>query len=1129
MDCCSGDELLTRLLEEQLDSAQAAPIIAHVETCTSCQERLRQLTSESCHYLNWEYFGHGGTPLRLESAPSGRASLDPENPVNPQPPGASPQRTAGETGFPTVEGYEFLAELGHGGMGVVYKARQHRLSRLVAVKMIRTGSLAKLEDLARFRTEAETVANLRHANIIQIFDIGETGGLPFVTFELLEGGSLDEELSTRRYPEATSAQLVATLARAIHVAHEAGVIHRDLKPSNVLFSADGTPKITDFGLAKRLEEPGHTATGQVIGSPSYIPPEQADGRAKQAGRETDVYSLGAILYEMLTRQPPFTGTTAVEILYKVLHEDPVAPSRFEPRLSRDLETICLKCLAKERNRRYADAAGLADDLDRFLAGQPVHARPTPRWERAVKFVRRRPTAASLLAVACLFSSILAIALLRSYVIRRGEMLNADRQVEALRVEIKRVLSEVRSHQLDAAGAISKLSRLDEKISLHPRLAELQVEVHELLGQFHDRAAAVGRFQEFLQRHEDALFEDTELTGKNPADSLVAIRTASLSALELYAAADREADRWALAPLAGLSEQESKDVVHGCYEMLMVLAEAVALPLPNESPVRQAHHAIQILDRAALLLPEGTQAMWLRRAACLERCGELEAAKRAKSIALDKKPSGAFDHFLSGLEYYKRGSLADAKLHFEAAISVKPKHFWSKCLLAVCSLNSRPPAADQARTHLSACLQDHPALPWLYVLRGYAYSQSGSIATDPVEANAHFEHALADYREAVKLDRTGRYRYAVLVNRGLLQFERKKSAEAISDLTEAIALDPRQVNAYVTLAQVHRRNNDFALALARLDQAIDLSPQDPAIHRMRARFRLEPGNVTPDVRTAALSDLREAIKYEKDDSPLLEEIHAEIARLLLDDKRFPEALEESEASLRLNPRNTAMQRSKIVALLELKRFDKAVIACDAYLTSGSESPEILGLRGLARSKRNDFTGAIEDYTRALAAQPRDALLHCRRGWAYLVTGGDRLARHDFELAIEIDPSSGEAYAGRGSALAALGQFREAVRDAEESLHHGDIEPHLLYTAARTMAQAAGSAAKEPRPRGKVDVRAIRAYQDRAVEFLRRVVERTPRERRTAFWRDVVEGDPAFNSIRRLSEYARLAEANRRLSP
>ena len=360
--------------------AQAAPIIAHVETCTSCQERLRQLTSESCHYLNWEYFGHGGTPLRLESAPSGRASLDPENPVNPQPPGASPQRTAGETGFPTVEGYEFLAELGHGGMGVVYKARQHRLSRLVAVKMIRTGSLAKLEDLARFRTEAETVANLRHANIIQIFDIGETGGLPFVTFELLEGGSLDEELSTRRYPEATSAQLVATLARAIHVAHEAGVIHRDLKPSNVLFSADGTPKITDFGLAKRLEEPGHTATGQVIGSPSYIPPEQADGRAKQAGRETDVYSLGAILYEMLTRQPPFTGTTAVEILYKVLHEDPVAPSRFKPHFSRDLETICLKCLAKERNRRYADAAGLADDLDRFLAGQPVHARPTPRWE-----------------------------------------------------------------------------------------------------------------------------------------------------------------------------------------------------------------------------------------------------------------------------------------------------------------------------------------------------------------------------------------------------------------------------------------------------------------------------------------------------------------------------------------------------------------------------------------------------------------------------------------------------------------------------------------------------------------------------------------------------------------------------
>ena len=189
--------------------------------------------------------------------------------------------------------------------------------------------MARPEDLARFRIEAETVANLCHANIIQIFDIGEVGGLPFVTLELLEGGSLDALLAGTPQPEADSAQLVATLARAIHVAHQAGIIHRDLKPSNVLFSADGTPKITDFGLAKRLEEDGHTETGQVMGSPSYIPPEQAEGRAKEATPATDVYALGAILYEMLTGRPPFKGVTPMETLIKVLREDPVAPSRLQ--------------------------------------------------------------------------------------------------------------------------------------------------------------------------------------------------------------------------------------------------------------------------------------------------------------------------------------------------------------------------------------------------------------------------------------------------------------------------------------------------------------------------------------------------------------------------------------------------------------------------------------------------------------------------------------------------------------------------------------------------------------------------------------------------------------------------------
>ncbi len=418
------------------------------------------------------------------------------------------------------------------------------------------------------------------------------------------------------------------------------------------------------------------------------------------------------------------------------------------------------------------------------------------------------------------------------------MLQEVERVTALRKESEQVVGLVRMHKLDGATAIASLSRLDGQISLEPELAGVRAEVAGLLEELRSRGAALERYREFWRRHEDALFQDTELTSLNPVDNRVAIRTSSTAALEIYAAAGRDVDQWAMATLEGLTEQERKEVVQGCYEMLIVLAEAVAQPLPGETARRQAGRAIGILDRAAALLPEPTHAIWLRRAACLERCGDMEGAKLAKSTASLIQPSGALDHFLSGLERYKEGMLPQAKLHLEAALRAKPNQFWGKCLLAICDLNSRPPNAAEARTCLSSCLEDHPDLPWLYVLRGFAYGQSGSGATDPVQAQAHFEAALADYRDAARCDSAGRYRYAVLVNRGLLHFEWKKAAEAIADLTEAIALQPRQVNAYVTLAQVYRREQKLDLALARLGQAIALSPDQGAL--IPDAREMEPG-------------------------------------------------------------------------------------------------------------------------------------------------------------------------------------------------------------------------------------------------------------------------------------------------
>jgi WD40 repeat protein len=308
-------------------------------------------------------------------------------------------------GLPSVPGYEVLGELGRGGMGVVYQARQLSLGRVVALKMLKDDVLAGPVELARFRAEAEAVARLQHPHVVQIYEIGDVGGKPFFALEHCPGGGLDKKLAATPLPPRDAAGLVEKLAGAIHVCHQAGVIHRDLKPANVLLDAGGAPKITDFGLAKRLADAaGPTATGAVLGTPSYMAPEQAGGNAT-VGPAADVYALGAVLYECLTGRPPFKAATPLDTLMQVVSADPVPPRQLQPQTPRDLETICLKCLRKEPARRYATAADLAADLRRFLEGRPVAARPVGWVGRARRWVARNPVVAGLLFV--VFTSLTA--------------------------------------------------------------------------------------------------------------------------------------------------------------------------------------------------------------------------------------------------------------------------------------------------------------------------------------------------------------------------------------------------------------------------------------------------------------------------------------------------------------------------------------------------------------------------------------------------------------------------------------------------------------------------------------------------------------------------------------------------
>jgi serine/threonine-protein kinase len=298
--------------------------------------------------------------------------------------------------------YEIEAELGRGGMGVVYKARQRSLRRTVALKMTLSGAHIDPGELARFRLEAEATAALRHPHIVALYEVGELDGRPFFSMAYIEGGSLAKKLADGPLPGKEAARLVLAAARAIQHAHEHGILHRDLKPANVLLDEHGEPHVTDFGLARRMDQDrGQTATGAVLGTPAYLAPEQARGE-KHLTPATDVYGLGAILYECLTGRPPFQAATTLDTLAQVLDSDPAPPRLLNGAVERDLETVCLRCLEKDPRRRYASAAELTEDLERFLAGEPIQARSLDLVGRVVSILEHTQHEAHFGAYASIF-------------------------------------------------------------------------------------------------------------------------------------------------------------------------------------------------------------------------------------------------------------------------------------------------------------------------------------------------------------------------------------------------------------------------------------------------------------------------------------------------------------------------------------------------------------------------------------------------------------------------------------------------------------------------------------------------------------------------------------------------------
>ncbi|MGP0062475.1 MAG: protein kinase domain-containing protein, partial [Isosphaeraceae bacterium] len=540
---------------------------------------------------------------------------------------SSPSKTASpaksRTDGPSIPGYEILGTLGRGGMGIVYKARQTGLNRLVALKMIIGGSQAGSRQLARFRIEAEAVAQLRHPNIVQIYDVGEVDDMPYVALEFLDGGDLAARMDGTPQPGIQAAELLATLARAIHAAHQARIVHRDLKPENVLLSADGVPKITDFGLAKRLEsDDNQTNTGDIMGTPSFMAPEQAMGRTKEVGPAADIYALGAILYDALTGRPPLKGETMMETIRMVVNEEPVPPSRLVPRLARDLETICLKCLNKAPEQRYATAEEFAEDLDRYREGKPIKARPISLFGRGIKWSRRHPVAAASLLLGVLAFLSLAAGLMvyqekrNSWVLKQNDV-----AMELLDRDVKsRSPDELRQDQVDMATFLREVRAEPRLQPISVRIAAKQKSVEARFQELSSNEAAQQRAREDRERFAtfQKLRQEAQLYAAgfgvlDPTDRSEKLRASAHAALATYAKDPQGADDvWSLAdpsPTA-LQESEKARLADDCYDLLLIRSQA-----------SEPAEGLRILDRALRLRPKTTAAYHRRRADCLERAGD----------------------------------------------------------------------------------------------------------------------------------------------------------------------------------------------------------------------------------------------------------------------------------------------------------------------------------------------------------------------------------------------------------------------------------------------------------------------------------------------------------------------------
>ena len=1038
----------------------------------------------------------------------------------------------GGSKFPNVPGYDILGELGRGGMGVVYRAKQRGLGRMVALKMILGGANVNPEDVARFELEARAVGSMTHPNIVQVYEVSEFNGAPFFSLEFVDGGPLDSKLKSEPQPAEWCAQMMLQLSRGMAYAHSKQIIHRDLKPANVLVTKDGIGKIADFGLAKKMDaDDGKTRAGSIMGTPSYMPPEQASGETADIGPLADIYSLGAMFYEFLTGKPPFRGTTLLQTLEDVRNKEPIAPNVLVASVPLDLQTICLKCLEKDKAKRYPTADELADDIERFIKGEPILARPVGIYTKTLKWAKRNQAKAALItvsavaAVAIFLGSIVLMILAQKAEVLAKKELARD---QAIALELDGIRNETTPALISAKTLFDEkkfeeakdiLGKIVAKTSGKDPLEEIFKSANELLTKTEARIKATTDMSLFSKHYDDALFHSSDAMGNRieARESSISEAAKGLSLVGINYIEDKE---YKLKLPDHLSDAEKKHLTDEALELAVILARRNAMPLPDisaEELKKRSLESLEIMEKTRGFAKEN-HIFHLIKGDLLKTLSKLPEAQaefeKAKTIA-PERPS---EFFFLGLGAFNQNDYPSAQDFFEKAVRKDPDMFWANFLTAVCQVRQEQFAA--ARASLTSCIATRPNLGPAYLVRGIVDGKLMRGKTSVTDSD--YSEAFEDFKKAEKY---GIPKFDVLVNEGNLFFEMNKFKDAQKNFEEAVKLKPNDPRGINNLALCYRKEGKNVEAIELFTKNIKANPISGDSYHWRglAYLDLQPKEIQKATEDFIQAGNLRFLNKDKIEDYLI------AAELFYSTKKFEKALPLCDLAVRLNPSNSLSHLLKAKILLELNKFAESKTSFDDYFATHDPKKDLpldplaYKGRGICQRALNLLGPALSDLSRSAAMLPDDTQSRVRRAML-LVSAWKDLAQDDFTMVLaskDADPGQIiEALTMRGYLRATQNNIKGAIEDADAALAKNPtpsvqtvINAAGVYSVSGGKLELDSDAKPELKPQADL-------YKKKAVELLKKAIEAFPEPQRQGIWGQVVSSDDSFDSLKKEAEFKAL---------